>query len=257
MPRNPAARADQAADVLLTWLEECGATRPPMHAAVTAEPGGERAAQEGAETRPVGGGAARLHAAAPPDPAERKSALSPAQTDWLFHHLLIEGPAAQVSAFRAAAFGAGVIPWHLDLDRIEEDVFLRLAAPKGQARTLSLDGARMLAAELRDAVARRHAPAVARVGRSRACCFDLHSLVPVPGEILRLGPDHPDALLWLWAHWGTTDALRHVALVPATAVASFRVSFWSADWTPWQGLATIEACWPALRFEVKPRYALT
>ena len=139
---------------------------------------------------------------------------------------------------------------------MEEDVFLRLAAPKGQARTLSLDGARMLAAELRDAVARRHALAVARVGCSRACCFDLHSLVPVPGEILRLGPDHPDALQWLWTHWGTNDTLRHVTLAPATTASSCRVSFWSADWTPWRALAAVEARWPALRFEAKPRYEL-
>ena len=255
MARNPAARADQAADALLTWLEERGAARP-LHRAVTGAPGDERVEQEAAETGRADGGAARRHAAARPNPEERRPALAPAQTDWLFHHLRIEGPAAQVAAFRSVAAGAGIIPWHLELDRMEEDAFLRLAAPKGQARTLSLDGARMLAAELRDAVARRHALAMARVGRSRACCFDLHSLVPVPAEILRLGPDHPDALFWLWAHWGTIDALRHVARAPATASSSFRVSFWSADWTPWRALTAIETRWPALRFEVKPRYEL-
>ena len=256
MARNPAARTYQAADILQAWLDERGAVRPSMHPLVTGAPGGERAVKEGEEREQARGGAACQHEAARPDPEDRRSALAHAQTDWLFHHLQIEGPAAQVSAFRTAASGAGVIPWHLDLDRIEEDAFLRLAAPKGQARTLSLDGARMLAAELRDAVARRHALAVARVGRSQACCFDLHSLVPMPGEILRLGPDHPDALLWLWTHWGTTDALRHVALVPAAAASSFRVIFWSADWTPWRALAAIAARWPALRFEVKPRYEL-
>ena len=94
-------------------------------------------------------------------------AVAPAHTDWLFHHLRIEGPAEALAAFRAAASGAGIIPWHLDLDRVEEDAFLRLAAPQGQARTLSLEGARMLAAELRDAVARRHALAVARVGHGQ------------------------------------------------------------------------------------------
>ena len=77
---------------------------------------------------------------------------------------------------------------------------MRLAAPQRQTRTLSLEGARMLAGELRDAVARRHALAVARVGQDRKCCFDLHALVPVPGEILRIGPGHPDALRWLWEH---------------------------------------------------------
>ncbi len=103
--------------------------------------------------------------------------------------------------------------------------------------------------------------AIAGVGRSQACGFDLHSLVPVPGDILRLGPDHPDALLWLWTQWGTTEALRHVALAPdrdapETAATVFLISFWSADWTPWRALAAVQARFPALRFEIKPRYDL-
>ncbi len=185
--------------------------------------------------------------------------FAPAHTDWLFHHLRIEGPAEALAAFRRAAAGAGIIPWHLDLDRLEEDAFLRLAAPTGQPRTLSLEGARMLAAELRDAVARRHALAVARVGTDRPCCFDLHALLPVPSDILRLGPDHPQALQWLWTDWGTTDALRRVALAPdrdetAPAETVFRVSFWSADWTPWRALAAIRTRFPGLRFDVQPQY---
>lgn len=35
----------------------------------------------------------------------------------------------------------------------------------------------------------------------------------------------------------------------------FRVSFWSADWTPWRALATVRARFPALRFDVQPHYA--
>ena len=133
------------------------------------------------------------------------------------------------------------------------------AAPIGQARRLSLEGARMLAAELRDAVARRHALAVARVGRDRTCCFDLHVLVPAPGDILRLGPDHPEALQWLWTHWGTTDALRRVVPAPdrdetAPVRTVWRISFWSADWTPWRALATIRGRFPELRFDVQPHY---
>jgi len=203
---------------------------------------------------------------AQPVAAEPRAALAPAHTDWLYHRLEIVGPAAQVAAFRAAAAGAGIIPWHLDLDRMEEDFFLRLAAPPpGHARTLSLDGARLLAAELRDAVARRHALAVARVGQSAACPFDLHALLPVPAEILQLGPDHPDALAWLWTHWGTTQALRHVSAdteagrrrSPSSDASVFVVTFWSADWTPWRALATLRARWPALRFAVTPSYELT
>ncbi len=189
-------------------------------------------------------------------------AVVPAHPDWLFHHLRIEGPAEAVAAFRETASGAGIIPWHLYFDRVEEDAFLRLAAPQGQARTLSLEGARMLAAELRDAVARRHALAVAPVGHDKRCCFDLHALVPVPSDLLRLGPDHPDALRGLWQHWGTTDTLRHVAPAPdrtetAPAETVFRVSFWSADWTPWQALAAIRARFPGLRVDVQPLYGRT
>ena len=60
-------------------------------------------------------------------------AVAPAHPDWLFHHLPVEGSAEAVAAFRAAASGAGIIPWHLDLDRVEEDAFLRLAAPTTEA----------------------------------------------------------------------------------------------------------------------------
>ena len=188
-----------------------------------------------------------------------RPAVVPAHTDWLFHHLRIEGPEAALAACRDAAAGAGIIPWHLDFDRVEEDAFLRLAAPKGGARTLSLEGARMLAAELRDAVARRHALAVARVGHDRTCCFDLYALLPVPGDILRLGPDHPDALRWLWKYWGTTDTLRRVALAPerdetAPAETVWRIGFWSADWTPWRALTAVRARFAGLRFDVQPYY---
>jgi hypothetical protein len=185
--------------------------------------------------------------------------IAPAHTDWLYHHLTVTGPEQQVAAFREAAAGAGVIPWTLDLDRMEEDLFLRLAAPVTGPRTLSLEGARMLATELRDAVAHRHAAAVARVGRSTACPFDLHALVPVPAEVLRLGPDHPDALLWLWTHWGTTQPLRHVVRRPSPGESGdgFSVGFWAADWTPWRALAAVRAVSPALRLDVRPKYEAT
>ena len=133
-----------------------------------------------------------------------------------------------------------------------------------QRRRLSLDGARELARQLREAAELRHAVAVARVGQSRACAFDLHALVPVPPDILQLGPDHPDALAWLWGHWGATAALRHVAVEPAPALrtplpagaATVHLSFWSADWTPWRALAAVRERWPTLRFDVRPTYVL-
>ena len=86
----------------------------------------------------------------------------------------------------------------------------------------------------------------------------------MPTDILLLGPDEPTALAWLWEHWGTTEALRHVAedadrvqANPAEgdgAEAHLRVSFWSADWTPWRALEHLRSAWPMLRFEVRPTY---
>ncbi len=122
----------------------------------------------------------------------------------------------------------------------------------------------MLAGQLRDAVEHRHAVAVARVGHSRACPLDLDTLLPVPAAILLLGPDHPDALDWHWQHWGTTQALRHVA--PGTAPTRgptselaagedrLQLCFWSADWTPWRASERIRTDWPALRFDLQPQY---
>jgi len=183
-------------------------------------------------------------------------------TDWLHHRLAITGPSNPLAAFRAAAAGAGIIPWHLDLDRLEEDLFHRLVSPPALpgsltlpgSRTLAQDrsgvaGARVLAGQLRAAVAGRHERAVAHVGRSRACPLDLHALLPVPDAVLRLGPDEPAALAWLWQHWGTTQALRQVAEDVAAAGGSRRcpsarqavvhLTFWSADWTPWRALAQL------------------
>ena len=190
--------------------------------------------------------------------------LRPRHTDWLHHRLLVAGPAGTLAGFQAAACGAGTVPWQIDLDRMQEDLFLLLAAPSPpQRRRVSLDGARTLAGQLRDAAEQRHGVAVARVGCSRACALDLHALVPVPNDVLHLGPDHPEALAWLWTHWGTTAALRHVAaepVLPRRAApgdpVTLRLAFWSADWTPWRALATVAARWPALRFDVRPTYGL-
>jgi hypothetical protein len=193
-----------------------------------------------------------------------------AHTDWLYHRLSVIGPAADLADFRAVAAGSGTVPWCLDLDRMAEDFFHLLVAPPARAgslvppvRSLSLAGARILAEQLCAAVVRRHALAVGRVGHSRACPIDLHALIPVPESVLRCGRDDPAALDWLWAHWGTTQPLRHVEEVvvgatmrerPAAGEATWAVAFWSADWTPWQALAQMTARWPALRFDMRPFY---
>jgi len=189
-----------------------------------------------------------------------------AHTDRLHHRLTVIGVTEQLAAFRRAAAGAGVIPWQLDLNRMEEDVFHLLAAPSTQPRTLGVAGARGLAGQLRKAVGHRHERAVARMGASQACPFDLHALIPVPDEMLRIGPDDPMALAWLWEHWGTTQPLRHVAediitgpemqrrSVLAAGQDAIHVTFWSADWTPWRALAALAERWPGLRFDARPTY---
>ncbi len=262
MARSAASRADQASEVLDAFLRD----RP---AAITSGNAGQAApsAQEGER-------ALRVDGALPPQPRRQQTGSAAAQafaagaplrlphTDWLFHRLTVTGPAATVAALRVAASGVGTIPWQLDLGSLEEDWFHLLVNPAHRA--LSLAGARVLAGQLREAVEHRHAVAVARVGHSRACPFDLHAMVPVPAAVLQLGPDHPDALSWLWQHWGTTQALRHVApdtaptriSAPTLAVGegSLQLNFWSADWTPWRAFERIRADWPALRFDLQPQY---
>ncbi|QDJ12248.1 Hypothetical protein HVPorG_04166 (plasmid) [Roseomonas mucosa] len=199
----------------------------------------------------------------PPALAGEAAPLAPAHTDWLRNRLRVSGPAAQVAGFREAAAGSGVIPWQYDLERLREDWFLQLAGPPDGERAISLAGARILSQRLRDAVAAGQQRAVARMAADddRRCPFDLHRLLPVPELILSLGPDDPQARAWLWAHWGTTRALRRLREVPARRdgrqrrMDALAVEFWSADWSPWQALRRLRRSWPELTLELQPDYA--
>ena len=281
--RSAATKTMAAADALLTWLQtdraasaarnvdgpragaasvDIGLRNGEASRADVEQPASAADARGSAlDISSVGVGTARGVALV--EPAGAFPAMRLANTDWLHHRLTVTGPEQQVSEFRHAASGAGSIPWVLDLDRMEEDwLHLLVSPPAPQTRTLSIAGARIVAGQLRDAVARRHALAVAGVGRSRACPLDLHALVPVPDGVLQRGPDDAVSLAWLWQHWGTTQALRHVREDPfarragrdPSLSATLAVSFWSADWTPWRALAGCTARWPTLRFDVRPSY---
>ena len=180
---------------------------------------------------------------------------------WLYHRLTITGPAGAVEAFAAAARGSGVVPWQLDSAALEEDVFNLAAAQPPAQRRLSIEGCRVLARQFRDRVEARHARAVALVGRSKACSFDLHALLPVPDAILQLGPNHPRASAWLQENWGTTDTLRHVAGRPHARPgrrlpqdhAVIGYGFFTAGDTPHAAVSALAVHWPALRFALQPR----
>jgi hypothetical protein len=182
---------------------------------------------------------------------------------WLWHHLTITGPAADVAAFAEAARGPGVTPWHLDYAEIEEDIFHRAVAARGGRDGLSIDGCHMLAGQFRQRIEARDARATALVGQSRACPLDLHVLLPIPEEILQLGPTDQKSLAWLTRHWGTRDALRKIVERPNPSSglrlpaghAVISHGFFTAGETPRVAIDQFGARWPALRFVLTPRPA--
>jgi len=180
--------------------------------------------------------------------------------DWIFNRLTVSGPVDQLQAFRRAARGCGAVPWILDYDHIEEDLFALLLRPPPEQREIGIEGARSIARETRQLV-REATELVHDVAEtSRACPFDLHRLIPVPWQILRLGPDDPDSVSWMWRHWGTTRTLRRVEEFalgrprsqPALHEAATEFWFWSADWSPWPAIEALRLRWPALRLDVSP-----
>ena len=178
--------------------------------------------------------------------------------EWLPHLLTVTGPPEPLMAFRKAASGPGTIAWQRDYARLEEDWVYTLLAPAPAERGISVHGARIVASQMRALIEILEIRATDRA-RDESCPLDLNALVQVPDKLLRLGPEDPAVLAWLWENWGTTWMLRDVALAPvgrAGVVAapghdgvSYR--FWSADWTPWRALATVRTRWPALALHVK------
>ncbi|MDO9712713.1 hypothetical protein [Paracraurococcus lichenis] len=204
------------------------------------------------------------------DKAGEGSELSPVaevlalpHPDWLYHHLRVTGDPAAVAAFRAAAAGPGVIPWTDSPGSAAEDWFHLLAAPPApHRRSLSLEGCRILAGQLRDAAEARKRLMAERAAASRACPLCLHRLLPVPARLLRLGPEAPESRVWLWATWGTTQALRGVVDLPVPGRGRprppdpglFWLGFWAADWTPWRAILALRTRWPGLSIEIRPLY---
>jgi hypothetical protein len=206
---------------------------------------------------------------APPSPRKRlgrrptgsRTASLETASPWLYHHLTISGPAAAVASFAEVARGAGIVPWRLEAAGLEEDIFNLAASQPSAIRSLTIEGCRILARQFRDRVEARAGRAASRVGRSRACPFDLHSLLPVPATILELGPTHPAAEAWLSQHWGLTDSPRQVAERPGATTGRrlpsghsvVGYSFFTAHETPYAAVAQLGQHWPTLRFLLQPR----
>ena len=179
----------------------------------------------------------------------------------MYHHLTVTGPAATVADFADAARGSGVIPWRIDSAAIEEDTFNLAASQPAARRSLDVAGCRILARQFHDRVEARQARAAALVGRSRACPFDLHTLLPVPLPILQQGPTHPAVLAWLTQHWGVSDGLRQVSelsdprpgcrLPKGHAVLGY--GFFTGAETPHVAVAQLAPRWPGLRLVLQVR----
>ena len=224
----------------------------------------ERALQASAEQAPVTAATRSRHPTpapeGPPQPGIPKTILCLPSPEWLPHMLTVSGPREDLAAFRLAAAGPGVIPWVTDYDRLEEDWVNALLTPPPFERGISVEGARILAGQLRERIEQQDQRAAEAAFGSLACPFDLHALVPVPSRILRLGPDDPPAIVWLWEHWTTTWALRGVEEIEADpdlalpgGHGALRYRFWSADWPPWNALVAIRSRWPSISVQVSVR----
>ena len=183
--------------------------------------------------------------------AARRCMAMPAP-DWIRTTVTVSGPVDAVARFRVAAQGPGIIPWQVDFDYEQARLLAPMAGMGAQAVTL----ARLLrqASERLHHIALQH-----QAAGTLSCAFDLHRLVPVPGDVLEAGSDSRVAAAWLQAHWGTLLPLRRVEI---EVVRDQRVrrsarlvySFWSAEWTPWQALERVRADWPELVFGIRPHY---
>ena len=140
---------------------------------------------------------------------------------------------------------------------MEEDIFHWAVVARC---ALSIEGCHILARQFRERIEARDAKAATLIGQSRACPFDLHVLLPVPGEILRRGPTDPASLAWLARHWGTRDGLHKVVERPNSSpgrrlpaghtVVSY--GFFTSGETPRAAVVQLGPCWPAQRFVLTP-----
>ncbi len=136
--RRAASKADAAADHLADWLRQQhgaapddGSGTPSVAEPIEADgpPPDPRTMRGSITHAPREADRDSERAPSPRDGvADAGSALHSPHTDWLHHRMAVSGPTAAVAEFQTAARGPGVIPWRLDLGRVEEDLFHLLGA---------------------------------------------------------------------------------------------------------------------------------
>lgn len=183
----------------------------------------------------------------------------PTSPNWIYQHVTVSGPAGAVAAFGEAARGPGIVPWRLDLDRIEEDIFHLAISQPAEQRVLTIAGCRILARQFREKVEARQARSAAMLRTSRTCPFDLQVLLPIPPDVLALGQAHPEARAWLAGNWGIGDQPRRIAVLdrPRGQVPAgqdvLAYGFFTADTSPEVAMDELGLIWPGLRFRLQSR----
>ncbi len=80
----------------------------------------------------------------------------------------------------------------------------------------------------------------------------------MPATLLELGPNDPETVTWLAAHWGT-QYLRHVEVRPGrpgrrlpAGHAAIGYGFFTEGETPQAAMSALASSWPELRFLLRP-----
>ena len=119
-----------------------------------------------------------------PWPSVSQTGCSTSSPSWVRH---------TSSLLRSAARGSGVIPWDRDFEILEDDLFLLLVQRHDREAALGPTSAHALARRIRTLAEQADQRARQDRASARSVAFDLHALLPVPSDILRLGPEHPQA----------------------------------------------------------------
>lgn len=181
----------------------------------------------------------------------------PAEPEFIFNALEVEGAREPLHEFLGAASGPGFIDWRPEWYGVYEDIYFNLM----RAGMPTVQAGEKMARKFCDIAWWTHERErnAGELDRHRQA-LDLNALFPIPKRVLRKG--FLDAgQEWMWRNWGVRWPIRKVKFVMEQrrvgrtglkAVAVF--SFLSEDWSPWVALARMRERWSGLRFEMRAAY---